>query len=363
MTINPTTLDSALKEIYDDGVEIQNLVYDEEHRSFMSDLEKNTSFEGDKMPFPVIYEDVGGHSAAFATAQTNIAASQIGAFMIDVVESHTVARITTQAIMRSRSKAGSFVEGLKHMVDSAINRHANSIEHQLFRSASGELDSIGSIASDVITLTNDEAVTAFWVGQVLVFAANAASALRDTGTTATVTAVDRSAGTVTIDATPTGVTAGDLIFNEGDYTAANDVLLISGLDDWLPSSAPTTSLFGQARTADPTRLGGVRVTGSASDIEGSIVEGSTKLFRESNGKPNRAYVSPITFGKSSQGDGGQSGAAPGREGDRWIPRGRGLGLQRPDSSPSVGHVPRRPNLVARYEHAQARFDGRVRADR
>lgn len=293
MTVTATTLDAALKELYA-GQTISNLVYDHKSRPFFSMLAKK-KMSGRKMPLPVVAEDVGGRSQNFTNAQTNVAASAIEAFEIDVKKDYAIARIESEAILRAEDDKGAFIRGLKHTVDSALNRLANNQEIRLFASNTGSIGTISSISSDVITLTDIENVTRYWVGQVLVFAASAAAALRDSGTTATVTVVDRDLGTVTIDATPTGVVANDLIFEQGDYTAANDQLMLSGLPDWLPAAAPgATAFFGVDRSVDATRYGGVRYAGSTADIIGSIYGAAARLGRE-GAAPDVALMSFDTF--------------------------------------------------------------------
>ena len=47
---------------------------------------------------------------------------------------------------------------------------------------------------------------------------------------------------------------------------------MSGLADWLPSSVTSTSFFGVDRTADSTRLGGLRYDGSAQPIEEALID-------------------------------------------------------------------------------------------
>lgn len=313
MSITAASLDAALKELYS-GQTVQNLVYDKSCRPLMSALKKNKDFSGRKMLLPVIWEDVGGLSYSFSQAQTNVAASEIEAFEIDVTRMYTVARIEGEALLRSRHDKGAFLKGLKHLVDSAINRCANKVESMLFRSQSGDIGTISSIASNVITLTNKGDVFNFFVNQELVFAASVSAALRDSGTSATVTAVDRGAGTVTIDATPTGVTTSDVIFNEGDYASSSDTNLVAGLASWLPLSAPSSTAFLGVDRSQDSRLGGLRISGSLSDIEGSIIEAAALLGRESAATPDVCWMSYDVFRRLVNELGAKVERAPGGTG-------------------------------------------------
>ncbi|MHC5062025.1 MAG: hypothetical protein ACYTFK_13185, partial [Planctomycetota bacterium] len=138
---------------------------------------------------------------------------------------------------------------------------------------SGEYGQISGTpgASTTLTLAKPDDITNFEVGQRLVFAANSASALRDSGAHLTVVAVNLSAGTMVMSAnlnTITGLADGDAIFVKGDYEAADDRNKISGLAAWLPASAPggSDSFFGVNRSVDPVRLAGHRLSGRRSPL-------------------------------------------------------------------------------------------------
>ena len=294
MTINKAAIDAALKELYA-GQAVQNLVYDESARPFMSMLKKNTGFSGTIMPLPVLYEDVGGRSYTFSHAQGNVYKSGITQFQIDVKQNYAVARITTDALLRSRNDKGAFLNGLKHMVDSAINRLSNDIECALFKDGSGSLGQVETATDNPITLVDTEDIVNFWVGQELVFADSTSSALTS-ASSLTVTAIDRDNGQLTLDAAPSTLGVGDdeYIFTEGDYVSASDTNKITGLEGWIPATV-TDSFFGVTRTTDETRLGGVRYTGSSAAIEESIVGAAARLGRECGAVPDTALMNFTTF--------------------------------------------------------------------
>ncbi len=293
-SIDKSAIEAALKELYA-GQSVQDLVYNKSQRPLLSMLKKNTSFAGSLYPLPVVYEDVGGRSYDFTKAQGNVSASKITQFQIDTVKNYAIARITTDALMRSRTDKGAFLNGLKHMVDSAINRLSNDIEASLFRDGSGSIGTVVTAASNPMTLGDVEDVVNFWVGQKLVFANDTASALTS-GTALTVTKVNRDNGEVTLSAAAStlGVGDGEYIFNEGDYDSASDKNKITGLEGWLPATV-TDSFFGVSRTVDPTRLGGIRYAGSSAAIEESIVGAAARLGRESGAIPNIALMNFTTF--------------------------------------------------------------------
>ena len=307
MTITPTSLDAALKEIYDRET-IQNVTHDEKMRPFLTNVKKDETFEGDLLPVPIFWSDMGGRSASFTVAQGTLEATEIDQFQIDVAENHGVARITSKAMKKARSNRGAFLKGVEHMIDAKLNQVANDVEGNLFRSRSGSLGAISTTTpTTTITLANAEDIVNFGKNQHLVFADSTTDALRDTGTSAKVATVNRIAGSFTIDALPTGTVASDLIFNKGDYTAAgSSTLKIAGLEDWIPSAAASSTTFFNVDRSQDTRLQGLFTTGATSDIEGSIYEAAALMGRVGKAVPDCAFMSFDNFRKLNLQMGGKA---------------------------------------------------------
>jgi len=112
-------------------------------------------------------------------------------------------------------------------------------------------------------------------------------------TTGLVSAVNRSSGIVTINATYTSsgtIAANDYLFCNGDRGAK-----LKGLDAWVPSSAPdSTTFFGVNRAVDTVRLGGNRYDGSALPIEEALIEGAARAARE-GAKIDHYFVNYDTY--------------------------------------------------------------------
>ena len=297
MTLTASTLNSALKVLYA-GQTLRSLVYNEQQRPFFSMLKKFKNFQGTIMPFPILYEDGAGRAATFSYAQAAIGSPLLKQWQLDVVENHGIARITTESILRSESDKGSFVRGLKLLMDSAINRLSNDIEASLFRDGSGSIGVGTTLTTYGLTLVTVGDVVNFYVGQEVVAAANITSSLRS-ATPGVVSAVNRDAGVVTFSAAIGGTfnpTDGDQLFTYGDYVTSSDKLKLKGLAAWLPASAPSaTTFFNVDRSVDPTRLGGLRYAGSSANVEESIIGAASRLGRESSAVPNVALMSYTTF--------------------------------------------------------------------
>lgn len=297
MTLTASTLNAALKVLYN-GQTLRSLVYNEQQRPFFSLLKKFKNFQGTIMPFPITYEDGAGRAATFSYAQAAIGAPLLKQWQMNVVENHAIARITTESILRSENDKGSFVRGLKLLMDSTINRLANDIEASLFRDGSGSIGVASGTSGDHLTLATVADVVNFYVGQQVVAAANITASLRS-ATPGVVLSVNRDSGLITFTASVGGTfnpTDGDQLFTYGDYVSSSDKLKVAGLPAWLPASAPgATTFFNVDRTADPTRLGGVRYAGSSANVEESIIGAASRLARESSSVPDVCLMSFTTL--------------------------------------------------------------------
>jgi hypothetical protein len=279
-----TAMNAALKELYD-GQVVENLVYAD--NPFLAMVKKNTDFGGKYKPVPIITGVSQGRSSTFSNAQGNQSPVQIESFLLTRASDYSIATIDNQTMLASKTDKMSFLEGSKLVIDGAIRSITNSIASSLFRSGTGTIGQIGSIATGVITLTNAGDVVQFEVNMVL--QANAT----DGGATPLsalgyVIAVNRSAGTVTVAATPGGVAATPTSWVATDYLLVQGDLNAKpkGLAGWLPLVAPVTgdNFFGIDRSVDPVRLAGVRYNGSSQPISEALVDASSLLARE-GGKP------------------------------------------------------------------------------
>mgnify|MGYP003137059097 CR=1 FL=1 len=134
----------------------------------------------------------------------------------------------------------------------------------MFRSQSGSIGVVGATPADtaVLDLATDADSLNFEVGMKIVFTdSTSAGSLRDSGEALTVTSVSRMAASNQIGVSPNlttiaSVASGDFVVPEGDLVTPGTYLVMAGLQDWIPASAPgSTAFFGQDRTKDVTRLG------------------------------------------------------------------------------------------------------------
>lgn len=292
--MNLTAMNAALKELYD-GQVVENLVYAD--NPFLAMVPKKTDFGGKYKPVPIITGVSQGRSATFTNAQTNQTPVQVESFLLTRLSDYSIATIDNQTMLASATDKMTFIEGAKLIIDGAIRSATNSLASKLFRSGTGSIGVIsGSVTSGVINLANVNDVVQFEVGMTL--QANATDGGTPRAALGYVIAVNRSTGVVTVSATAVGSTAGtpsgwqngDYLLVQGDNNAA-----LSGLIAWLPTSAPSATLFYNVdRSVDTTRLGGVRYDGSAQSIEECLIDGSSLLARE-GGKPETCITNFASY--------------------------------------------------------------------
>jgi hypothetical protein len=284
MSLDLTSFAPALKQYYTKGF-MQNLVY--KNNPMLALLPKYTDFVGANMPVPVIYGNPTGRSAGFATAQANKNNSNLKGFTVTRSKDYSLASIDNETLEASQNDRGAFMKAVTVEVDGAIQAATRSLATALYRDGTGAIGRINAtVTGTTLTLATAQDIVNFEVGMKINFTGDL-SATR-AGGPLTINSVNRSAGSMVVSAnlnTISGLTAADYIFVEGDLNQK-----VKGLDAWLPSSVTATSFFGVDRTADSTRLGGVRYDGSSQPIEEALVDSLSLLERE-GGSPDYCFMS------------------------------------------------------------------------
>ncbi len=312
MAITPTYATSgnqiaALKELYtDDKDYMKDLVYKE--NPFLALVPKNESpdgFAGKYIPVPLEYGTPQGRSHTFANAQQQQTATSLASFFVYVIEDYQLVTITNLLMEQTKTNAGAFVDAAKLQMDGGFRNLTNNIAFELFgsgtatRGVSAATSSQTGASPNVVTipLTNANQVVAFEVGMLLVASVTDGGAIGTTGVT--LTAVNRATGVLTGNGITlsTGATVASLdstwgigsaiayMTVYGDLPAAGasttgSFLALSGLAAWLPTTSPSGSdnFWGVNRSADPTRLAGLRYNATSYTIE----EGMTNALAFAN---------------------------------------------------------------------------------
>lgn len=294
MAISPTYANSAnqvaaLKELYvDDKDYMKNIVYAK--NPWLAMIPKNESpdgFAGKYIPVPLEYANPAGRAHTFANAQNQQTASSVVSYFVYAIQDYQLVTITNLLMEQTKTNAGAFVDEASRTMDNGFRNISNNMAFELF---SGGTASRGLISSAGVsysaptlsfTLSNPQQVVQFEVGMTLqASATDGGAALQNTpGTIDAIqlTTVNRStgaiAGTVVQGAPQTSWGAGDYLQVLGDIgiggsTTIAGMLGLSGLAAWVPATDPPSNdnFWGVNRSADPTRLAGLRYDATSQTI-------------------------------------------------------------------------------------------------
>lgn len=304
MSIDLTTFDPVLKELYTNQT-VEDLVFAD--NPFIAMVPKFEAFMGRNHRVPVRFGNPQNVSADAATAFAGTANSKYESFDMTRVKMYGNASIDGETLRASKSDKGAFIEAVKSEFDGAINSVTRVLAQCAVKEGWGDVGRISTIVSTTITLTQASDAHNFEIGQVLYAASTqAGSTLNGTPTGQTVTAVDRSLGTVTISANNDTLIAGDWLFIKGNRhnSATPSRLVLAGLGAWLPTAAPaSTAFFGVDRSVD-TRLGGLRLDATSGyTLEEALIEGDS-IVAQNGGRLSHYFMNPRQFAqlnKSLQG--------------------------------------------------------------
>lgn len=194
---------------------------------------------------------------------------------------------------QTKSNAGAFVDEASRTLDNGFKNISNNMAFELFYGGTASRGSF--LASSVsysapnvtLTLANAQQVVQFEVGMTLQASlTDGGAALQNVSGTIDaiqLTSVNRSTGvivgTVVQGAPQTSFATGSTNYLQvlgdigiGGASTIAGMLGLSGLAAWVPSVDPPSSdnFWGVNRSADPTRLGGLRYNASAQSISEGI---------------------------------------------------------------------------------------------
>ncbi len=306
MAISPVYANSsnqiaALKELYvDDKDYMKNIVYSK--NPWLAMVPKNESpdgFAGKYIPVPLEYGNPQGRSHTFANAQNQQTASDVISYFVYAVQDYQLVTITNLLMEQTKSNAGAFVDEASRTMDNGFRNLSNNMAFELFYGGTagrGQISTAGvsyTAPNLTFTLANIQNVVQFEVGMTLqASATDGGAALQNTPGTIDaiqVISVNRGTGvivgTVVQGAPQTSWGANDFVQVLGDIGIGGSstiagMLGLSGMAAWVPFVDPPTTdnFWGVNRSADPTRLAGLRYNASAF----SISEGLTNALAFAN---------------------------------------------------------------------------------
>jgi hypothetical protein len=253
---------------------------------------------------PLEYGTPQGRSHTFANAQSQQTATSLASFFVYVIEDYQLVTITNLLMEQTKTNAGAFVDAAKLQMDGGFRNLTNNIAFELFGDGTATRGIAGTIATTqvggtapggvTITLNNSQQVVSFEVGMLLVASATDGGA--PSADTVMITAVNRATGVINGTASAATLSANwavgaagtnSFLSIAGDLPATGatntgSFLALSGLAAWLPIASPaaTDNFWGVNRSADPTRLAGLRYNAQSYTIEEGLTNALAFTNRE-----------------------------------------------------------------------------------
>jgi hypothetical protein len=267
-------------------------------------IPKNESadgFAGKYIPVPLEYGNPQGRSHTFANAQNQQTASDVVSYFVYAVQDYQLITITNLLMEQTKSNAGAFVDEASRTLDNGFRNLSNNMAFELFAGGTASRGTIGSGGVSVsgtilsFTLANSQSVVQFEVGMTIqASATDGGAALTGSGSAvlaAQILSVNRGTGAITAqvvqDTYSTTWAAGDFLQVYGDIGIGGSSTIagnlgLSGLAAWVPNVDPPSNdnFWGVNRSADPTRLGGLRYNASSQSISEGITNALALANRE-----------------------------------------------------------------------------------
>lgn len=258
---------------------------------------------------PLEYGTPQGRSHGFSNAQNQQTATSLAAFFVYVIQDYQLVTITNLLMEQTKTNAGAFVDAAKLQMDGGFRNITNNIAFELFGdgtatrgvSSSSSSQAGVTVGGTILPLTNAQQIVAFEVGMLLVASSSAGGA--PSSDTVLITSVDRANGVIRGTASAASLSANWAIGSGQAYlTISGDLpssgasgtgsfLALSGLAAWIPVASPSVSdnFWGVNRSADSTRLAGLRYDATSYTIEEGMTNALAFLNRE-GGKPDICII-------------------------------------------------------------------------
>lgn len=148
------------------------------------------------------------------------------------------------------------------------------------------------------------AVNRFSVGDDVTFAAAAGSGSTRNGY-AEISQIDPDTGVITCinitssDLTAFGVAVNDFVFfrlDAKENTANSNARVMMGFGGWVPSTAPTSTLFMNVNRQGNWQLGGLRMSGASLAIKTALIKLANRLFSFGGTRVTHAWLNVDDYG-------------------------------------------------------------------
>lgn len=287
-----TTLSNVLKTKYENRLEIMAV----EDDPFLAMIKKDTNFGGSGNRISLRYGSPQGGSITYATARSNRTGSSDAAFTLTRAKDYHVCGMDAEALFAGKGEEHTVINAMDGAMEGGMKMIKRSLEVGVYGDGVGTRAKINAtVTGTTLTITDPTQIVNFEVGMKIQFVEPATPALRDSGEAVTISTIDRDAGSMVVTPSLTTIASlaeNDLIIREGDFNAH-----IKGLAAWLPLTAPgATAFFGQDRSTDPVRLGGVRWAATGDPKVETLMKANIRLSREGGKDKRIALVNIEDYG-------------------------------------------------------------------
>lgn len=317
--LDVSTATNIIKYLYPDYTVPREL---RKTNPFFSMLAKKTNFVGKSVEVPLTINTTQGGSALFSAAKTSNELSTsysdtYKSFQLTRKSDYSLATISGEAMKAAVMDEGAMVDLFQDTIDLAMMTAMRSVARNLFRDGTAWIGKVGSVSGSTITLATPSDAFNFDLGMQL-SAFSSSSQLMDTVVNNTVvtpirvTAVDRKAGTITVN-DATSLASPQYLCRWGDRTVSTTAAsvftnsrVITGVAQWLAGSqagafSGTTAgaqfqdaIYGVTRSSDKTSLAGNSLDCALAAPDEAIIQLASDINAE-GGRPDHAFLNPRDF--------------------------------------------------------------------
>lgn len=245
---------------------------------FVNDVQKKEDFVGDDYALPLQTENPQGVGTSISAAQGAAAQGNYVRFLLSRIEYFGVARIKGQALRTATTRGdGAVVDLWTNEMDGITASVLKMLEIFAFGTGNGVLGTISSgSGTATVTLSVAEDVNNFDVGMKVKAVSDTTLSPTVRSGEATITAINRSTGTLTISgnwtASITGLVDGDSLVRSGDQASGGSNNVPAGLRKWLEGGASPGIWKSLDRNTDPVRMGSQSLDMTGIPMENAIID-------------------------------------------------------------------------------------------
>lgn len=298
-----TAFDPMVKEHYS-PFEVARMAMQKNKATGMLAKSQKKMVGGREWVQPIMTALPGGGSSTFSVAITNAVnnVSSYKNFNVTRKSHYRISKVDNQAIEATATGDEDAFESAFDEFDNGIEAEGNYINFRFFRTTHGELgqgDGAWTVGTAVLVFADQSSMWGLRAGEVMKASATLGSALR--AGSITILSVSRLTSTCTLTAAATAGIAAivntDFLYLDGDGSNAGTGLAASGLADWVPDAAPTSTLFYNVdRTTESDYLGGIRISGTDGRSISNLLVDAAAAVDNIGGDPDVVWMNATTFG-------------------------------------------------------------------